>query len=171
MEVFSAIQGRRSVRQYSARPVEDEKLERILEVGRLSPSSSNTQSWKFIVVRDEETRIRLTEAAGGQIFVKQAPVIMVICGTDADSVMSCGQHRYTVNASIAAAYMILEAHEQGLGTCWLGRFDEKKVKDILGIPNDVRVVTMIPLGYPSETPAQRPRKKLEDVVCYDKWAE
>lgn len=169
MNVLTAIQGRRSIRQYSSQPVEDEKLDKILEAARLSPSASNRQSWKFVVVKDSETRARLTEAAGSQSFVGQAPIILVACGTDPDGVMMCGQHRYTVDLSIATAYMILEAHEQGLGTCWLGRFDEPKVKKILGIPDGVRVVAMTPLGYPAESPAQRPRKKLEEIVCYDRY--
>lgn len=167
MNVFEAIQGRRSIRQYSTRPIEDGKLEKILEAARLSPSASNRQSWKFIVVKDAELREKLTEAAGGQIFVGRAPVILVACGTDTAGVMMCGQHRYTVDLSIATAYMILEAHEQGLGTCWLGRFDEAKVKEILRIPENVRVVAMTPLGYPEEAPSERPRKSLDEIVCYD----
>lgn len=169
MDVLNAIQNRRSIRKYSTRIVEEEKLLKVLEAGRLSPSASNRQSWKFIVVKDAEIRKRLTEAAGGQTFVGEAPIILVACGTDPDGVMMCGQHRCSVDLSIATAYMILEAYEQGLGTCWLGRFDEKRAKEILNIPNDVRVITMTPLGYPAEIPSPRPRKKLEEVVCYDYW--
>lgn len=169
MDVFSAIQGRRSIRQFSARPVEDDKLNKVLEAIRLAPSANNSQAWKFIVVKDETTRNKLAEAAGGQIFVKQASFVVVACGTNPDSVMMCGQNRYTVDLSIAMSFMILEAHELGLGTCWLGHFDEGKVKEILGIPDSVRVVTMIPLGYPSETPNQRPRKKLNEVVCFERY--
>lgn len=167
MDVLSAIQGRRSIRQYSSRPVEDEKLGRVLEAARLSPSASNRQSWKFVVVRDAKKIALLTEAANGQAFVGQAPVIIAACGTDPEGVMMCGQHRHSIDLSIAVAYMTLEAHEQGLGTCWLGSFDEKKVKEILGIPANVRVVTMIPLGYPGENPGPRPRKQLADIVSYD----
>lgn len=169
MDVLHAIQDRRSIRKYSSRIVEEEKLEKVLEAARLSPSANNQQSWKFVVVRDPETRGKLTHAAGGQIFVGQAPVILVACGTDPDGIMMCGQHRCSVDLSIATAYMILEAHEQGLGTCWLGRFDEKKVKGILGIPENVKVIAMTPLGYPDEIPMARPRKKPEEVVCYDRY--
>ncbi|MCR4436003.1 MAG: nitroreductase family protein [Clostridiales bacterium] len=169
MDVLSAIQGRRSIRQYSDRPVEDEKLEKVLEAARLSPSAGNGQAWKFVVVRDEAKRIKLAEAAGGQLFVKQAPVFIAACGTDPEKVMMCGQHRYTIDLSIAMAYLILEAHEQGLGTCWLGRFDEERVKEILEIPDQVRVVAVTPLGYPAESPAPRPRKQLEEIVCYEKY--
>lgn len=169
MDVLTAIQGRRSIRKYSGRPVEDEKLQKVLEAGRLSPSASNLQNWKFIVVRDPEKIRKLAEAAYSQPFVGQAPVILAACGTDTESVMKCGQHRYTIDLSIATAYMILEAHEQGLGTCWLGRFDENMVKTILDIPEEVRVVAVTTLGYADESPDPKPRKKMEEVACYDRF--
>ena len=83
--------------------------------------------------------------------------------------MMCGQYSYSVDLSIATAYMILAAYEQGLGTCWLGAFDENKAKEILGIPKEVRVVALTPLGYPAESPAARPRKSLGEIVCYDRF--
>lgn len=169
MDVFTAIKERRSIRKYKDKPIEEEKLHKVLEAARLSPSAKNLQNWKFIVVRDEETRRKLVDEAIQQNFVSEAPVILVCCGIETESVMKCGQYRYTVDLSIATAYMILEAYEQGLGTCWLGSFDEEKVKDILGIPENVRVVAITPLGYPDETPSPRPRKTLEDIVCYDKY--
>jgi len=97
-------------------------------------------------------------------------VILVCCGTDPNAIMLCGQHRCTVDLSIATAYMILQAHELGLGTCWLGRFDEAQVKSILGIPDPVRVVAVTPLGYPAEQPVAKPRKKLAEIVCYDRYS-
>lgn len=168
MDVLSAIQGRRSIRKYSNKPVEKEKLLRVLEAARLSPSAKNQQNWRFIVVQDGETRERLTEAIG-QPFVGEAPIILVCCGTEPESIMRCGQPRYTVDLSIATAYMILEAYEQGLGTCWLGSFDEGKVKEVLNIPEEVRVVSITPLGYPNESPFQRERKALDEIVSYDKY--
>jgi len=169
MDVLSAIQGRRSIRKFSDRPVEDEKLLKVLEAVRLSPSACNLQNWKFIVVKDSETKAALTEAAFGQKFLNEAPIIMVACGTEVEQVMACGQYRYTVNLSIATAYTLLEAYEQGLGTCWIGLFDEKKVKEILRIPENARVVAITPLGYPAETPEQRPRKKIDEIICYEKY--
>lgn len=169
MTVFEAIQGRRSIRKYSPKPVEEEKINRILEAARLAPSARNLQNWKFIVVRDDKTRAKLVETTMGQPFVGQAPVIIVACGTDTEGIMACGQYRYPIDLSIAMSFMILEAYELGLGTCWLGRFDEKQVKEILGIPEGVRVVAMTPLGYPAENPAPRPRKRLEEIVCYERY--
>jgi nitroreductase len=169
MDVLDAIKGRRSIRRYSLRMVEDEKLEKVLEAARLSPSARNYQAWKFVVVKDRETKKKLVDAAGGQAFIGQAPVVIAACGTDPDGVMMCGQYRCSVDLSIATAYMTLEAHELGLGTCWIGHFDEKKVKDILGIPANVRVVAVMPLGYPDEAPSPRPRKKLGEIVCYERY--
>ncbi|WP_077368160.1 nitroreductase family protein [Anaerosalibacter sp. Marseille-P3206] len=169
MDVLSAIKGRRSIRKYSSEPVEDEKLLKVLEAARLSPSARNVQEWKFIVVKDQETREKLTNEAICQPFVGEAPIILVCCGKETSGLMKCGQPRYTIDVSIATAYMVLEAYELGLGTCWLGSFDENKVKEILDIPQEVRVVAMTPLGYPSESPTQRPRKSLEEIISYDKY--
>ena len=169
MDVLTAIKERRSIRKYSAKPVEEEKLQKVLEAARFSPSARNQQEWKFIVVKDSETRKMLTEEAINQPFVGEAPIILVCCGTEPESIMRCGQPRYTVDLSIATAYMILAAYEQGLGTCWLGSFDENKVKEILDIPEGVRVVSITPLGYPDESPAPRPRKELDEIISYDKY--
>lgn len=169
MDVFTAISNRRSIRKYKSKDVETSKLDRILEAGRLSPSAGNRQEWKFIVVKDNATRQKLAEAAKGQPSVGQAPVVIVACALSSDYVMACGQYSYTIDLSIAMAYMILEAWELGLGTCWLGAFYEDKVKEILGIPENIRVVAMTPLGYPDENPDQRPRNKIEQIVSYEKY--
>ena len=170
MDVFTAISNRRSVRAYKDYEVEDEKLKKVLDAARLAPSASNRQEWKFIVVRDGETRKKLKNAALGQSFVAQAPVVIVACATEAERVMACGQSAYTVDVSIACTHMILQAFELGLGTCWLGAFHEGEVKDILKIPEHIRVVTMIPLGYPDQPPLMKSRKSLEEIVCYEKYA-
>lgn len=170
MDVISAIQGRRSIRNYISKDVENDKLNKVLEAARLSPSANNNQGWKFIVVKDDKTREKLIEAAGNQKFIGQAPVVIAACGTDPERVMKCGQQRYTIDLSIAFSFMMLAAYEQGLGTCWIGHFDEDEVKKILGVPENVRVVALTPLGYPAESPAQRPRKKLEEIVCYERYS-
>lgn len=170
MDVYSAINQRRSVRAYKDRPVEDEELKKVLDAARLAPSASNRQEWKFVVVRDKNTREKLSKAALGQTFVAQAPVVIVACATEAERVMACGQSAYTVDVSIACAYMTLQACELGLGTCWLGAFHESEVKEILKIPSRIRVVTMMPLGYPEEPPSMKSRKSLNKIVCYEKYA-
>ena len=173
MKVMEAIAERRSIRSFSGRPVEEEKLLRILEAGRLAPSARNMQDWKFVVVKDPGLRRRLAEAARNQEFVAQAPIVIAACGTS-DYVMTCGQHTYTIDVAIAVDHMTLAAVEEGLGTCWIGAFYEDKVKGILGVPQTVRVVALLPMGYPAETAntaegMPKPRKPLEEIVVYDGW--
>jgi nitroreductase len=169
MDVFTAINQRSSVRAYKNMDVEEDKLRKILEAARLSPSSSNRQEWKFIVVKNKETRKRLANAAMGQSSIAEAPVVIVACGTDTKAIMLCGQPSYTVDVSIACSFMILQAYELGLGTCWIGAFKEDEVKKILKIPESVRVVAMTPLGYPNQPPSQKSRKGLDQIVCFEKY--
>jgi nitroreductase len=173
MKVMEAIAERRSIRSFSGQPVEEEKLLRVLEAGRLAPSARNMQDWKFVVVKDPGLRRRLAEAARNQEFVGQAPVVIAACGTS-DYVMTCGQFTYPIDVAIAVDHMTLSAVEEGLGTCWIGAFYEDKVKEILGIPQTIRVVALLPLGYPAETAKTakaepKPRKPLEDIVVYNGW--
>jgi len=169
MDVFTAISQRCSVRAYKATDIEEDKLKKVLEAARLSPSASNRQDWKFIVVKNKDTKKKLAKAAFGQSFVGEAPVVIVACGTDSKAVMGCGQSTHTVDVSIACAFMILQAEELGLGTCWIGAFDEGETKKILSIPGNVRVVAVIPLGYPNQPPSQKFRKSLNEIVCYEKY--
>ena len=169
MDVFTAISQRWSVRAYKAADVEEDKLKKILEAARLSPSASNRQEWKFIVVKNKETKKKLAKAAFGQSFIGEAPVVIVACGTETKSIMGCGQPTHTVDVSIACAYMILQAYELGLGTCWIGAFKEDETKKILNIPEHVRVVAMTPLGYPNQPPSQKSRKNLDRIVCFEKY--
>jgi len=173
MKVMEAITERRSIRSFSGRPVEEEKLLRVLEAGRLAPSARNMQDWRFVVVKDPGLRKRLAEAARNQEFVGRAPVVIAACGTS-DYVMTCGQLTYPIDVAIAVDHMTLAAVEEGLGTCWIGAFYEDKVKEILGVPQTVRVVALLPLGYPAETTKTasampKPRKPMEKIVVYDEW--
>jgi nitroreductase len=168
MDVAEAIIGRRSIRSFLSRPVEEEKLMAVLDAGRQAPSARNLQDWKFVVVRDPATRKSLAEAARNQEFVGQAPVVIVACGTS-DYVMTCGQPAYIMDVTIAVDHMTLAAIPLGLGTCWIGAFYEEKVKQILGIPEQVRAVALLPLGYPAQTPKPTPRKKVDEILAYEKW--
>ena len=169
MDVFTAISQRRSVRAYKATDVEEDKLKKVLEAGRLSPSSSNRQEWKFIIVKNKEAKKKLANAAFGQGFIGEAPVVLVACATESKAIMACGQPAYTVDVSIACAFMILQAYELGLGTCWIGAFNEGEVKKILKVPEAIRVVAMTPLGYPNQSPSQRVRKGLNQIICFEKY--
>jgi nitroreductase len=169
MDVFSAISERRSVRDYLETEIEHFKLTKILEAARLSPSAKNLQEWKFIVVRDAAIRKRLAEAANGQTFAGTAPVIVVACGTAPQYIMPCGQYAYPIDVSIACTHMVLQACELGIGSCWLGAFNEAEVKRILNIPDNARVVAMIPFGYPARQVPARLRKSLGEIVTWDKY--
>lgn len=169
MDVSKAIRSRRSIRAYDPRKVEEDKLIRVLDSGRLSPSASNRQERRFVVVRDENTRKLLSEAANNQGFVSQAPVVIAACSVEKDYVMLCGQSAYTIDTAIAVDHMTLQAVEEGLGTCWIGAFDEKKVKEILKIPDEIRVVALLPLGYPRAIQRPTPRKSLDEIVMHEKW--
>ena len=171
MDVFDVIRTRRSIRKYLNKPVEQEKLSKILEAARLSPSAANRQPWKFIVVRDEETKRKLVSACHNQSWMAEAPVIIVACALPSEAwVRSDGEEYWKVDVAIAMQDLILEAWELGLGTCWIGSFREEEVKRILGIPDEVRVVALTPLGYPAEEkgPVTR-RKPLEEIASYNHW--
>ena len=170
MEVMEAIKERRSVRAYEPREVEEEKLMQVLEAGRLSPSASNRQERRFVVVKDAGRRKLLSEAAKNQKFVAEAPVVIVACAAvDTDYVMMCGQLAYPIDTAIAVDHMTLQAVEEGLGTCWIGAFDEERVKKILFIPEEVRVVSLLPIGYPADVSSHKSRKSMGEIVMREKW--
>lgn len=167
MDVFSAIKKRRSIRNYLPKEVEREKLERILEAGRLAPSARNRQEWRFIVVISKEKREELVrEASPHQPFMLSAPVIIVAYTLDKDYVMRCGVPTHYIDIAIALTHMHLQAVEEGLGTCWIGSFYQDKVKKVLNLPEDAEVVQLMTLGYPAEDPPERPRLPLKEIVKY-----
>jgi nitroreductase len=170
MDVMTAIKTRRSIRAYKNEPIEDEKLEAVLEAGRLAPSARNLQEWKYVVVKDKALRDKLVNAANGQRFVGQAPAVIVACALQTDHVMPCGELSYPVDVAISVDHMTLAAVEQGLGTCWIGAFRQDEVKKLLDIPEEVRVVVLLPIGYPDISPDPKPRKSMEEMVAYDRWA-
>jgi nitroreductase len=170
MNVLDAIKTRKSVRAYLDKPVEDEKLDTILKAARLAPSAANLQEWRFVVVRDSDKRKKLVEAAKGQTFVGEAPIVLVACAETDNHVMTCGQLCYPIDVAIALDHITLTAVELGLGTCWIGKFEEKKVKEILDIPEEIHVVELMPLGYPSDpSPVEKKRLPLEKIVKYEHW--
>lgn len=169
MDVMTAIKTRRSIRAYKDIPVEDEKLEAVLEAGRLAPSASNRQNLKYVVVRDKALRDKMVDVAHGQKFVGQAPVVIAACAVKTDHIMPCKEFSYPIDVAIAVDHMTLEAVEQGLGTCWIGAFNQDEAKKLLGIPEEAGVVALLPLGYPDVSPDPKPRKSMEEIVSYDKW--
>ncbi len=168
MKCFSELmRKRRSVRSFSDEPVSSEDVEAVLQAGRLAPSASNRQPWHFIVIRDANRREKLAEICGGQEFVGEAPVIIVPVATEPDRVMTCEIPAYAVDLSIAVTQMILEAAERDLGTCWIGYFNQDEAKEILEVPQQYKVFTVLPLGHPADEPKDKNRKALEDIVSYE----
>lgn len=164
MELLEVIRNRRSIRKYTGAAVQQEKLKKVLEAGRLSPSARNEQERKFVVVKGSILE-QLTEACCNQSMVKEAGTAIVLCSTS-DRTMTCGQSTASIDCSIAMSFMLLEAEEQGLGMCWLGSFYADKVKEVLHLPEEWTVVAVSPLGVPDESPAPRPRKSLEEITLY-----
>lgn len=170
MGVMEVIQTRKSVRAYTDRLVDDEKLNSILNAGRLAPSASNRQEWRFVIVRERTVCKKLAAVAGKQGFVGEAPVVIVACAETDGHMMQCGQLCYPIDVAIALDHMSLAAVELGLGTCWIGMFDEKKVKQLLGIPEAIRVVELMTLGYPVNPDAiEKKRLPLSRIVKFEHW--
>ena len=171
MTVLEAIRRRKSVRKYKPDPVPAEALGRILEAARLAPSGKNLQPWKFIVVRSTETKERLARASANQAFLASAPLVIVACGFPEECYAHMGRYMksWTVDVSCAVEHLMLQAAAEGLGTCWIGSFEEDAVKEILGVPPQVRVLALTPLGYPAEDPPGRGRKDLTQIVSEEKF--
>lgn len=170
MEVMEAIRKRHSIRSYEDREVEEEKLNLIMEAGRLAPSASNRQEWRYIVVRDKQTRQKLMKAATDQAFVAEAPVVIACCAQSDGHIMRCGQPCYPIDVAISIDHMTLKAVEEGLGTCWVGAFNEAKAKEILRVPDEIRLVELLALGYPARIPKGKARKELGEIVKYERWS-
>ena len=168
--VLEAIKKRQSVRSYQDKEIPEDVLQQVLEAGRLAPSANNGQHWKFIVVKDEDLRKKMVPACKNQKFVGEAPVVIAGCATNPDYVMTCGEHTYSIDLAIALDHMSLEAASLGLGTCWIGSFYQDQVKEILSIPEGVRIVDLLTLGYPEKLGTKTGRKPLSEIVCYDKYA-
>lgn len=169
MELHEAIRQRWSVRQFDARAVEQEKLLTVLEAARLSPSAKNRQERKIVVVREAARKQALAEASE-QPWLATAPVILVVVGTTPESVMYCGVPTDPVDCAIAMDHMALAATAEGLGSCWIGHFDQDACRKVLAVPASAKIVGLMPLGYPSGRRKSRARKELAEVVCYEQYA-
>jgi len=161
MSLLDVIFNRASVRRYKNEPVPREVLLNILEAGRRAPSAMNAQPWHFIVVTDPKIKHALSQRRWAG-FVKDAAFIIVGCGEK--------RRRWsTVDVAIALQNMVLAAEAQGLGSCWIGDFDEKELRELLGIPEDLKVVALVSFGYPAEKPGPRTKKPLEEIVHYNRF--
>lgn len=200
MEIIEAIRTRRSVRNFTDKPIPDDVLARLLEALRLAPTGGNMQPFKFIVVKDKEIKAKLAAAChwkgmpNGHPFIDEASVVIVACGSsdaaisrfhqDGDVALMPGQwvpadsERRTdehlncmmLDLAIATDHLVLQATAEGLGTCWVAALHEGEVKELLGVPEDMRVLFVVPVGYTDDWPEARSRKPLEEIVSYDKFA-
>jgi nitroreductase len=171
VEVFEAIRGRRSIRAFESREVPEELVERLIEAARWAPSAGNIQPWEFIIVRKQEIKRKLAEAALWQSFIEEAPVVIVVCADEVRSTQGYGMRGktlYCIQDTAAAIQNIhLAAYSMGLGTCWVGAFREDEARKVLKTPAGIRPVAIIPVGYPAETPSPRSRRPLRQIVHYE----
>ncbi|HUV41039.1 MAG TPA: nitroreductase family protein [Sedimentisphaerales bacterium] len=169
MPIIESILARYSCRSYQDRPVEQDKLDEVLEAARLAPSAKNMQDWRFIVVTDKHTRHNLAKAAGDQMFLEKAGVIIVACSTT-DYVMRCGQKIAPIDVAIALEHIALQAAHLNLATCWIGSFYPEKVKALLDIPDQAEIIELMAVGYPADKPKQPKRLSIDRICCYEKWS-
>jgi nitroreductase len=164
MDLFEVIRTRRSIRKYKQQPIPDKKLKMILEAARLAPSAGNRQPWRFVVVQDYELKKSVAEAANRQTFLSDAAAIVAAVS---DPEVSARWH--DKDTMIALEHMVLAATALGYGTCWIGAFEEDTVKHLLGIPERMRVVALLPIGPAAEEPASRSRKAFSEIFLKEKW--
>ena len=173
MDVLEAIKGRRSIRAFKSQAVSTEIVEKLIDAARWAPSAGNIQPWEFIIVRNPEIKRNLAKAALNQSFIEEAPVVIVVCADEIRSSQGYGvrgKTLYCIQDTAAATQNIhLAAYSLGLGTCWVGAFNEEEARKILEIPEGVRPVAIIPVGYPAEKPSARNRRPLNQIVHYEKF--
>jgi nitroreductase len=169
MELMEVIRKRRSIRKYRPDPVSQEDIEYMLEAARLAPSWANTQCWHFIVVTDESIKKELAQQ--GMPWTDKCPVVIVACADSEKPGAKGDIPNYLVDIGITMEHLILAATERGLGTCWIGGFNEGPVKEALNVPESLRVVAMTTLGYANQDPDARSRKSLEEIVSYERYGQ
>jgi len=167
--LLGCIKKRYSVRKFLNKPVEQEKIDILLEAARLAPSASNKQSWKFIVIKDPEKRKQLTNICRDQKFVSEAPITIAVCYTNLDYIMTCGQKAPVIDGAIAAEHIVLQAVELGLGSCWIGAFYHDKMGKLINLPQNYEIIGLLPIGYPAVEKGSRDLKSIEEIVSYDSF--
>ena len=173
MDFYDVIKTRRSVRAYRPDPVPENVLKRVMNAARIAPSGGNRQPSRYIVVKDEMKKQALVPLCNGQRFIAQAPVIIVACGKEIQTNRGgyMGELSVILDVGIAVDHLTLAARAEGLGTCWIGSFKNNEIKSYLDIPSPFQVVALTPLGYPDGDHFVEitDRKKLDDIMCVDKW--
>jgi nitroreductase len=167
LELMDAIKNRRSIRSYKPDPVPEEKVRAVLEAAIWAPKA--WERWEFVVVREAKTRGELAKAAKGSEHLGEAPVDIVVC-SNLRGAKARDRELYSIQEAAAAIQnLMLKAHEEGLGTCWVSEFREASVAKALGLPRGVRPLSIISLGHPGEAPAAPGRKGLDEVVHWERY--
>lgn len=173
MEFYDVVEERRSIRRYKDTPVEKEKLYRILESSTLAPSWSCKHCWRFLIVDDMIIKKGVAECVSSTNTARQglfeAPVIVVICSDPVNAEEIDDKEYYMADCGIAMEHFMLAATNEGLSSCWVGLFDEDRLKAILHIPEAMRVVGITPLGYGNEVPEDREKKSIKDITYHNGW--
>jgi nitroreductase len=169
MEFSALIRTRYSVRAYRPDPVEEEKLERVLEAARLAPTAANRQPFQIIVIHTEGREDDLQRIYRRKWFV-QAPLVVCICAVPDEGWVRMDGKGYTdVDAAIAMDHLVLAATDQGLGTCWIAAFDPAAAREVLGLPEGVEPIAFTPLGYAADQPRSKERKPRSELVRDERW--
>jgi nitroreductase len=172
MDIYDAIRNRVSIRSYKKDKIDLEIVKKVIEAACVAPSWGNKQSWRFIVVNSMVEKNLLGKASGQPIIAQacmDAPYVVVLCANTKESGVKNGIEYYAFDCALAMENLVLSATAEGLSTCIVGWFDEKVVKGILNIPQNIRVVAFTPLGYADEVPKHSTRKKTEQIVYYNTW--
>jgi len=167
MELYQAIKNRRSIRSFKEKKISEDGIEKLIDALRWAPSAGNLESRKFYFIFNNEIKQKLAQAALGQSFIAQAPLVVVGCADNkiTQRYGERGKDLYSIcDVSAAIENMLLMAYDQGLGTVWIGAFDEKKVAEILELPENLRPIAIIPVGYPNENPFPPERKDKEEII-------
>jgi len=165
-DAIRTIMGRRSVRSYHTKPLPEKDLKAIVEAGRHAPSAANRQPWHIVVVCDEEQKKKLAAACSNQTWLADAGAIIAGVGKPEVS-----EKWYMVDVAIALENMVLAATSLGYGTCWIGAFDQDQVREVLGVPDDLVVVALTPVGFPKDEPNARPRMPLAEFASLDRYGQ
>ncbi len=169
MSMLDVIKKRGSIRNFKDKQIDKEELLKILESARLSQSAANRQPWQFVVVTNESMKKKLSRAASNQQFVGRAAVV-IVCLADPSISAKVGQFDgFLIDLAISVENMVLTAWDLGIGSCWIGAFWEDEVKGLLGIPGNLRVISLLALGYPDQEPRSKSRKDLNEIVHFEKY--
>lgn len=172
--MFEAIRNRRSIRAYTEEKVSEEEVEKLIDAARWAPSAGNIQPWEFIIIRDRETKRRLSAAGLHQTFIEEAPVVIVVCADQMRSAGGYGSRGATLyclqDTAAAIQNLLLAAYALGLGTCWIGAFLEEEVKKALNIVGGLRPVAIITVGHAAEEPEAPWRRPKREIVHYENYA-